>query len=96
MGCKISSGRALVDEGRDEEGVPGSEGERAGRARPRLFLSFFFLKFSFVLFYPFLCLAGYVVNKRKLTPPTTPLTPRQLCAHVHKNIRPSHEPPIEE
>ena len=45
MGCKISSGRALVDEGRDEEEVPGSEGEEAGQARPRLFLSFFFLNF---------------------------------------------------
>ena len=32
--CRVSSGRAGVDEGRDEEEIPGSEGEEGGPGLP--------------------------------------------------------------
>ena len=34
VGCMVSSERAGVDEGRDEEEVPGSEGEEGGPGPP--------------------------------------------------------------
>ena len=34
VGCGVSSGRAKVDEGRDVEEVPGSEGEEGGPGPP--------------------------------------------------------------
>ena len=34
VGCRVPSGRARVDEDRDEEEVPGSEGEEGGPGPP--------------------------------------------------------------
>ena len=34
VGCRVSSGRARLDEGRDVEEVPGSEGEEGGPGPP--------------------------------------------------------------
>ena len=34
VGCKVSPGRVRVDEGRDVEGVPGSEGSEGGPGPP--------------------------------------------------------------
>lgn len=34
MGCRVSSGRARVDEEGDKEEVPGSEGEEGGPGLP--------------------------------------------------------------
>ena len=34
MGCRVSSGRARVDEERGKEEVPGSEGEEGGAGLP--------------------------------------------------------------
>ena len=41
VGCRVSSGRARVDEERDEDEVPGPEGEEG----PRLFFVSFFCHF---------------------------------------------------
>lgn len=58
VGCRVSPGRARVDEDRDEEEVPGSEGEEAGPGPPyAVFFLCLFPLFSFSLsyFHLFVC-----------------------------------------
>ena len=63
VGCGVSSGRAGVDEERDEEEVPGSGSEGGGPGPPRAvsFLSFvsFFHFLSICSFFSFLCSASW-------------------------------------
>ena len=51
VGCRVSSGRARVDEDRDGEESRAHRAQRVGRARPRLYFSLFSFICSFLSYF---------------------------------------------